>query len=253
MALCVSPPPHGFSHARCSSKMATSCPARASCSPHMAPEGPPPTIATFDMGRPLAVLKKREFRRESLCEREDRQGKTGAQYSTEDRCCRGTLCLTPHYVHRQPLQHRNNHKVQRQQHNQYLSGVQEKQRRDARRPYNATIRQSSNQPSNPRICRVRAKKNLFREHPRQKCRGQRRHARPSRHTQPRLVETVVTPNREKEKYDNRADSGGNRPAPGGFQRVPRFAHVHSEQNEARDQQQACKIIALKQPDGPQPN
>src|SRR5438445_796088 len=87
--------------------------ARASCSPHMAPEGPPPTIATFDMGRPLAVLKTREFRRESLCEREDRQGKTGAQYSTEDRCRRGTLCLTSHYVHRQSLQHGHNYKVHR--------------------------------------------------------------------------------------------------------------------------------------------
>src|ERR1700739_513441 len=44
-ALCVSPPPHGFSQARCSSKILTLWPARANCSPHIAPDGPPPTIA----------------------------------------------------------------------------------------------------------------------------------------------------------------------------------------------------------------
>src|ERR1700693_4182525 len=49
MGLCVSPPPHGFSHARCSSNMLTSCPASANCSPHIAPEGPPPIIAISDM------------------------------------------------------------------------------------------------------------------------------------------------------------------------------------------------------------
>src|SRR5580692_6213819 len=48
-ALWVKPPPQGFSQARCSSKIWTLCPARASCSPHIAPEGPPPTIAISAM------------------------------------------------------------------------------------------------------------------------------------------------------------------------------------------------------------
>src|SRR5258708_39012024 len=63
-ALWVSPPPQGFSQARCSSKIVTVWPARANCSPHIAPDGPPPTIAISVMllvTRGPASLPAREF------------------------------------------------------------------------------------------------------------------------------------------------------------------------------------------------
>src|SRR5271170_5066086 len=49
MALWVSPPPQGFSQARCSSKSVTSYPAEARRSPQIAPAGPPPTMAILRM------------------------------------------------------------------------------------------------------------------------------------------------------------------------------------------------------------
>src|SRR5437588_11987246 len=61
MALCVNPPPQGFSQARCSSNSLTLCPVRTSCSPHMAPEGPPPMIAISTMNF-LGLLLERSVR-----------------------------------------------------------------------------------------------------------------------------------------------------------------------------------------------
>src|SRR2546423_8114939 len=94
MALWVSPPPQGFSQARCSSKISTWWPARASCSPHIAPEGPPPMIAILDMvsrGQLRISLAGNEISRESphrpadyLGDGEDHQAKTREQYSTEE-------------------------------------------------------------------------------------------------------------------------------------------------------------------------
>src|SRR5262249_47633959 len=55
-----------------------------------------------------------------LGEREDRKGKTGAQYSTENGRSRRALCLTPHYIHRQSQQNRNQHKVHGQQQHKNL-------------------------------------------------------------------------------------------------------------------------------------
>ena len=55
---------------------------------------------------------KQEIKCEPLRERENRQGETGAQYSTENRSSYGTMCLTTHYVHCQPLQQRDQNKIQ---------------------------------------------------------------------------------------------------------------------------------------------
>src|SRR3979411_2566563 len=92
-ALCVSPPPQGFSHARCSSKILTLCPARASCSPHIAPDGPPPTIAISAMvvsrcepGIPFRAGEPRPVG--PLRDGEDHQAKTSLDYSTEYGRCR---------------------------------------------------------------------------------------------------------------------------------------------------------------------
>src|SRR5215469_1599664 len=92
MALCVRPPPQGFSHAKCSSKIFTEWPARASCSPHMEPEGPPPTIAIIAMKRSHRRSTPEAIRsyigvalgRRSLSDGEDRQGESSQEYSTED-------------------------------------------------------------------------------------------------------------------------------------------------------------------------
>src|SRR5579859_5453714 len=117
MALCVSPPPQGFSHARCSSKMLTSCPAAANCSPHIAPEGPPPTIAISDM-----VMTR-------FCEGlfsgdgEDHQAKSSEKYSTEDRRRQCRPCFLAHNVHPHPLKHAEQPQEQREQNQQYRAAV----------------------------------------------------------------------------------------------------------------------------------
>src|SRR5271156_456789 len=100
IALWVSPPPQGFSHARCSSKILTVCPARASCSPHIAPDGPPPTIAISAISH---LARSRDIRsgrgtqfamaqgdgakqvKSALKQREDHQKESGQKYSTEER------------------------------------------------------------------------------------------------------------------------------------------------------------------------
>src|SRR5713226_2301071 len=108
MALCVSPPPHGFSQARCSSKMATLCPARASCSPHIALEGPPPTIAISAMVK----VSPRAWNSAPcrgipasgpLAGGKDHQTKTSLKYSTEKCCCPRRSASFLHDMHRASL------------------------------------------------------------------------------------------------------------------------------------------------------
>src|SRR5580704_14854091 len=100
MALCVKPPPHGFSQASRSSKISTEWPARASCSPHIAPEGPPPTIAmsviwvffltaSDSVAGPLNNIAEPAERlgpvlQAILCDREDNHRKSSEEYSTEE-------------------------------------------------------------------------------------------------------------------------------------------------------------------------
>src|SRR6266446_2102207 len=57
MALCVRPPPQGFSQARCSSKRLTWWPARASCSPHIAPDGRAIAKAVDGATRPGSIYE----------------------------------------------------------------------------------------------------------------------------------------------------------------------------------------------------
>src|ERR1700730_1942117 len=108
MALCVKPPPQGFSQARCSSKILTLWPARASCSPHIAPDGPPPTIAISAMvvsrcepGIPFPDVEPRPVG--PLGDGEDHQAKTSLEYSTEQCRCRRRTGFFANNVHTAPL------------------------------------------------------------------------------------------------------------------------------------------------------
>src|SRR5215831_13183533 len=101
MALCVSPPPQGFSQARCSSNILTAWPARASSAPHMEPDGPPPTIAISAMSFSLHLRRRARTARcrwaaampsskqhalgaeaYDLGDRENHQGESSEEYST---------------------------------------------------------------------------------------------------------------------------------------------------------------------------
>src|ERR1700675_3176637 len=91
MALWVRPPPQGFSQAKCSSKMVTLLPARASCSPHMAPEGPPPTIAisaiatsSWHAANPSGCETRHSVGLVSLSNMDNQQAETLEKYSTEN-------------------------------------------------------------------------------------------------------------------------------------------------------------------------
>src|SRR5690349_17061725 len=141
--------------------MTTSFPARANCSPHIAPEGPPPTIAILDMGRPLLpFLLPVEVRREPSRERENRQGETGAQYSTENRCSRRALCLTSYYVDCQPRQYSENHEIRRQQEHQYFRRVKPQQRPANHAPRNCPQNHRKNQSPYARHRCISAEKNF---------------------------------------------------------------------------------------------
>src|SRR5262249_51292267 len=97
--------------ARCSSKSFTEWPARASCSPHMEPDGPPPTIAISAIGF-LADLSRFPFpSAKALGDRENRQGESSEEYSTED-CSDGRgLCPETNQVAGKTLQKRKHDKV----------------------------------------------------------------------------------------------------------------------------------------------
>src|SRR5580700_3133517 len=147
MALFVSPPPQGFSHARCSSKMLTECPARASCSPHIAPEGPPPTIAISAI---IALANERDFRSGANLragpedgaspanspskKREYHQEKSRQKYSTEERRRCRSSSYRPDNIHPAPLHRRKHRKIQRQQHHENFSTVQINNSYEQRRP-----------------------------------------------------------------------------------------------------------------------
>src|ERR1700680_720763 len=92
MALWVRPPPQGFSQAKCSSNMVTLLPARASCSPHMAPEGPPPTIAisaivtsSWHAANPSGCETRHSVGLVSPSNMDNQQAETFEKYSTENR------------------------------------------------------------------------------------------------------------------------------------------------------------------------
>src|SRR5437773_9402499 len=122
MALCVSPPPQGFSHARCSSKRFTLCPARASCSPHIAPEGPPPMIAISAMivsdrvPRFFLPTRKRTLTncyddgQLPLGDGENHQPKTGKGIAPDYRCAGGeTVFFCPSIL---PLRRQRLHRTE---------------------------------------------------------------------------------------------------------------------------------------------
>src|SRR5262245_41740014 len=131
MALWVSPPPQGFSQARCSSKIFTECPARASCSPHIDPDGPPPTIAISAM-RSTRFLPDPSPSSKPLCDGEDRQGEGREEYSTEYRGGRWRACSESYCIGRQPLHKGKHDEIGREQHEQDLPGVQEEDAREER-------------------------------------------------------------------------------------------------------------------------
>src|SRR5262249_38012470 len=133
MALWVKPPPHGFSHAKCSSKILTLCPARASCSPHIAPEGPPPIIATsviFSNLLAKLVFQACKFQaagsfppKNLLGDGENHQAKSSQKYSTEDRSRQRGPGLASHKIYPHALKHRKHPQKGRQQNHQNRPAV----------------------------------------------------------------------------------------------------------------------------------
>src|SRR5215467_3354710 len=141
MALCVSPPPQGFSQARCSSKILTEWPVRASSAPHMEPDGPPPTIAISAMCF-LADLRRRSHTARCRCSGRDafsgaelrvvvtlsdgknHQGESSEEYSTED-CGGGRgLCPETNEVRGQTLQQGKDDEITDKQKEQDCSGME---------------------------------------------------------------------------------------------------------------------------------
>src|SRR5438270_3289975 len=181
MALCVNPPPQGFSQARCSSNSLTLCPVRASCSPHMAPEGPPPMIAISTMnflGLPLEPsvrcanaardpLLRKDKRQKRSCgatpsgDGEDHQAKTSQEYSTECGGCRNRTGFLSHHIHPPPLQDMQEHEVGREQHHEDFTAVQIENARGERAPRHCAKGQSSHESPCGPSQRRRSETNLF--------------------------------------------------------------------------------------------
>src|SRR4030095_7956616 len=84
--------------------MCTELPARASCSPHIEPDGPPPTItiAAIRFLSGSSGMRLRAARPSG--DGENRQRKSSEEYSTEKRSSRDRACLSAYYIARQPLQ-----------------------------------------------------------------------------------------------------------------------------------------------------
>src|SRR5216684_6728235 len=173
MALCVSPPPQGFSHARCSSKILTSCPASANCSPHIAPEGPPPMIAISD-----TLIARREGQA-FLGDGEDHQAKSSQKYSTEDRCRQRRTGFPPHQVHPHPLEHKEQRQEHREQEQQDRAAVQHKDSKEKHEKRHKTQGQCDYQPYPSFVRAARSEEKLLREQVRKRCDEQNRKPRPA--------------------------------------------------------------------------
>src|SRR5256885_6308766 len=152
MALWVRPPPQGFPHARRSSKMSTEWPARASCSPHMAPEGPPPTIAIsaiFLFSRVLAgnacfagrgTCRVRMLLADRSGDGENHQTKACEEYSTEKGGgCRGAAAGANN-VHTAPLQQGEKDEVGCEKHEKDFAAMQMEERDEDGEPGDKTKR-----------------------------------------------------------------------------------------------------------------
>src|SRR6266849_145497 len=129
MALCVRPPPQGFSQARCSSKSVTSNPSRASRSPQMDPEGPPPTIATSRMRVPWSpigfpAIAQTLGHESRLRQRKNGRKKPGSQYSTEQSGRRGRTGAPPHRIGAKPVEDREDRYIRCQQQDENLAGAE---------------------------------------------------------------------------------------------------------------------------------
>src|SRR6267154_5835329 len=203
-ALCVSPPPQGFSQARCSSKMLTLCPARANCSPHIAPEGPPPTIAISVMfGSSLRsrtrslranLQAKRPFRPKSRSgDRENHQAETSQKCSTEDRRRNCRSRLLSHNVHPQPLKQEEERKVQRQQDHQDSSAVQHENPKEQRNKSNRPHRQGQPDSRLSAARRYRTQQKFLRKQVCESRHKQRRETSPTRPREPSFCESSVEP------------------------------------------------------------
>src|ERR1700686_1595289 len=165
MALCVSPPPQGFSQARCSSKMWTVLPARASCSPHIEPDGPPPTITISAMSFLSLCCETESPGVSPSGDGENRLGKTSEKYSTED-CGGGSGAgPEPYYIHCHSLQNRKQHKIDHQQHECELRGVQIKDSRNQRQPENRAKNECVNDTKQARTVQRPSERNLLGEVP----------------------------------------------------------------------------------------
>src|SRR6266481_2358451 len=109
--------------------MWTLCPARANCSPHIAPDGPPPTIAISVMfgssPRPafapcarICRIKALSVQRACSGDGENHQAESSKKYSTEDRCGNCRSGLPVHEVHAEPLEDEKEREVYRKEDHQ---------------------------------------------------------------------------------------------------------------------------------------
>src|SRR5712692_3320833 len=195
MALCVSPPPHGFSQARCSSNSVTLKPAPASRSAQIEPEGPPPTMAISRMRtyHPVADPLSRMDARLASSQREHSRQKPGGQYSTKDGGCRRGAGAPADGIHPEPLKNRNERQEDGEKNDEQLSAVKQKERehKDSSRQGSQRRDQKIARPHafSPR----RANRNFLRREVRKARKRQRDKSRPARGVHPGVIEPPVEP------------------------------------------------------------
>src|SRR5712692_8492720 len=195
MALCVSPPPHGFSQARCSSNSVTLKPAPASRSAQIEPEGPPPTMAISRMrtSHPVAGLSPAWMRPWDSGQREHSRQKPSGQYSTKDRGCRRGTGAPADGIHPEPLKNRNERQEDGEKDDEQLSAVKQKERE------HEDGRSQGSQRRDQKIARPHAfsprrpNRNFLRREVRKARKRQRDKSRPARGVHPGVIEPPVEP------------------------------------------------------------
>src|SRR6185437_12006378 len=195
-----------------------------SCSPHIAPEGPPPTIAISAM-----ILSRCWYRTPSLnAERtgggrvwqynfsrrspssggKNHQAKPDEKYSTEKGRRRRRGGYFPDNFHAPNLERTKERKVGRKENQQDLGAVQEQDTRDDRAPCHYTKQQCIEQSSRSHAGRCWTEQQFFRSVIGKHCEKKWSEALPSRQRQPGLAERQVNPGRDEDVQKQRRESSG---------------------------------------------
>src|SRR5579859_880087 len=173
--------------------MWTVLPARASRSPHIEPDGPPPTITISAMGYLSLCCETESPGAKPSGDGQYRQGKTSEQYSTED-CGGGSrACPDPYYIHCHSLQNRKQHKIDHQQYEGELRRVQIENSRNQREPENRAKNERVRDTNQTRmVCRT-SEGNLLGKVPGKQREKQNRKPQPARRSQPGFIQCQFVP------------------------------------------------------------